>query len=311
MKKHFIFACISLACSNSWSQTIISTDDIVRYWEAFDRLKAGGDSVAVFQEFYIDKASPGLKKFINSRNFTAEEYVRNIRAYPRFWASIRPNTMRIVERKAEIETIFQHFKQRYPAFKQPKICFAIGGLRSGGTTSANEVLIGSEIAAADANTDKSEMRGWLKAIIGTTGDIVAMVAHETVHTQQKISLPFIIQSMHSRTMAQCIREGAADFVSHEISKTNINPVIYAYGEANYQALKAEFQNDYRTNAFRKWLYNGSQSNGRPSDLGYFMGYKICEAYYTKATDKAAALKKLMRTKNPKKIMRQGEFWKES
>lgn len=38
-----------------------------------------------------------------------------------------------------------------------------------------------------------------------------------------------------------------------------------------------------------WLYNGSKSQNRPADLGYWIGYKITKAYYDKAADKKQAV----------------------
>jgi uncharacterized protein YjaZ len=42
-----------------------------------------------------------------------------------------------------------------------------------------------------------------------------------------------------------------------------------------------------------WLYNGTNDKGIPGDLGYYMGYKICEAYYKKAADKKKAVRDIL------------------
>ena len=47
----------------------------------------------------------------------------------------------------------------------------------------------------------------------------------------------------------------------------------------------------------RWLYNQGSANATPThpgDLGYFIGYRIAEAYYAKQTDKAAALRDIIR-----------------
>ena len=163
-----LFICISCVFKTSAQDVVISTDDILHFWEAYDGLNPTKDSVKIIQRLYIDKATPGFKDFIRARNFTASEYVNLIGKYPKFWISIRPNTLRIISRRAELVTVFSSFQARYPKFKAPRICFAIGCLRTGGTTTVSQILIGSEIAAADGATDKSEMKGWLGAIIGST-----------------------------------------------------------------------------------------------------------------------------------------------
>jgi len=50
----------------------------------------------------------------------------------------------------------------------------------------------------------------------------------------------------------------------------------------------------------RWLYNQGSSTAtanRPGDLGYFVGYRIVEAYYLKQTDKAAALRDIIEIKD--------------
>ena len=44
----------------------------------------------------------------------------------------------------------------------------------------------------------------------------------------------------------------------------------------------------------EWLYNGlDPKRGYPQDLGYYIGYKICEAYYNKAINKKQAVKDIL------------------
>ncbi|MBC7868547.1 MAG: hypothetical protein H7X88_13510, partial [Gloeobacteraceae cyanobacterium ES-bin-316] len=47
-----------------------------------------------------------------------------------------------------------------------------------------------------------------------------------------------------------------------------------------------------------WLYNGiSVTTQRPADLGYYVGFKICAAYYQKAPDKLQAISAILHIKN--------------
>lgn len=50
----------------------------------------------------------------------------------------------------------------------------------------------------------------------------------------------------------------------------------------------------------RWLYNQGTSSAtpqRPGDLGYFIGYRIVQAYYAQQTDKAAALRDIIGIRN--------------
>jgi hypothetical protein len=293
--------------SSGQSETEISTQDITHFWEAYDSLASSKDSVSTFQRLYINRATPGFKEFIKARDFTAKEYVTLIKRYPKYWISIRPNTERIASRIHEIEEVFKRFKVVYPEFHTPYICFAIGCLRTGGTTTYDLILIGSEIASADSTTNKIEFTGWLQYVIGNTGDIVAMVAHEAVHTQQPNNAAFIKGQMGHRLLSQSLREGAADFIGMKVTGFVINKTQYAYGIEHEAALWKEFQSEMFGNDYSAWLYNGNKAGDRPADLGYFMGARICESYFNRSTDKEKAIRDIIRMKNNKKFLKRSGY----
>ena len=290
--------------ANSQNKQIIETSDIENFWKAFDKLKYASnknDSINIIQTEYIDISTKFFKEFIKVRNFKAEEYVSLIHKYPKFWSSIRKETENVKNRKDDIEKILDKYEKEIPNFKRPNVCFAIGCLRTGGTVSDNLILIGTEIAASTQETEKSELSNWLKSVIGTFGDIVSMVSHETIHTQQKGNLSDLAE--HS------ISEGVADFLSEKISGLTINKIAFKYGLENDCDLRKEFLFNYSKNKtdISNWLYNGSKSKNRPADLGYYIGYRIAEEYYNKAVNKEKAILDLLNRKNYKKIFKKSEY----
>lgn len=292
----------------------VETTDIKNFWIAYDQLKTVNskeDSIKVIQRLYIDKASSYFKKFIEAKNFTATEYVEIIRRYPKFWKSIRPLTMDIENRLPEIEEIFVEYRKVLPKFKQPNICFAIGCLRTGGTISKNLVLIGSEIAAANHTTDKSEMNGRLSRVIGNTGNITSMIAHETIHTQQFDSR--LLVGSKNRLLEQTLKEGIADFFSSEFLGLNINKGLFEYGKKHECELKQEFLKDLKNypNEYSRWMYQENSSKAKPADLGYFIGYKIAKMYYEKANNKKKAIRNLLNAKLYRKIFKESNFVNEN
>ena len=42
---------------------------------------------------------------------------------------------------------------------------------------------------------------------------------------------------------------------------------------------------------------GRPTDGKPNDLGYFIGYRIAQAYYEKARDKRQALREIITARN--------------
>ena len=146
----------------------VFTADIDNFWTAYDSIQTTKDSlkqIDFIQKLYIDKGTNGLKAFMAVRNYTAILWVQLIRLYPKFWNSIRPNTLTARSYAPEIEKSITKFKELYPDLKEAKMYFTVGGLRSGGTTMNDMVLIGSEIATGNASTDVSEFPNkWLEGV---------------------------------------------------------------------------------------------------------------------------------------------------
>jgi len=288
----------------------IETSDIANFWKAFEMLENAltkQDSIDIIQKYYIEKASPDFKRFIKVRNFTASEYVEKIGLYPLYWKSVKPLTENLESSIIELEDVFIKLGEAIPNYNQPDICLAIGCLRTGGTTSGDLVLIGAEIAAADHSVEKSGLPPWLKSIIGKTGGIISLVAHEIIHTQQSDNRKIIFKSnlLLNRTM----KEGIADFLIFEILGLMVNNEIHIYGNNNESDLFREFEADLESKPrnYSKWLYNGGKSQDRPADLGYFIGFKIAESYYRKQIDKNDAIKQLLDQKNYTKIYKESLY----
>src|SRR6188768_2346438 len=201
---------LSFASKAQKDQKVFTTD-IDNFWTAFDSIQTTKDSlkqIDFIQKLYIDKGTKGLKAFMAVRNYTAILWVQLIRLYPKFWNSIRPNTLTAKSYASEIEKSINKFKELYPGLKEAKMYFTVGGLRSGGTTMNDMVLIGSEIATGNASTDVSEFtNNWLAGVFKNqqADNLVPLNIHEYVHTQQK-------GNPHN-LLGQAIKEGACDFIT--------------------------------------------------------------------------------------------------
>jgi hypothetical protein len=266
----------------------VFTSDIDNFWSAYDSIIKTNDrekQIDLIQSLYIDVGTEGLKAFMAARNYSAENYVKLINDYPAFWKSVRKNTLAIKSQVEMIEKSVDRFKLLYPSIKPAGIYFTIGGLKSGATTSENMVMIGAEMAAADTGTDASELSNWLRSVFNSqiSGNIVGLNIHEYVHTQQK--------KKGSSLIAQCLQEGSADFIAELVTRQkNLNDYMI-YGQNNEPTLKLRFRNEMWRRSISNWLYNGDKSEH--PDLGYFMGYTICRAYYNRATDKQQAIKDII------------------
>lgn len=281
---------ICSATAHGQSEQKVFTSDVDNFWTAFDSVQTIHEQdrqIQAMQSVYIDRGTNGLREFMKLRNFDAATLVESIHKYPGFWTSIRPNTLTIRQSEPLIESYIQKFKTLYPELREANIYFTITAIRAAGTTQDSLVLIGSEIALGDKTTDVSEFPDRRLANFfhsQNTGNIIPVVIHEYVHTQQKPEGKILL--------AEAIYEGACDFITELILGRPLENSYLVYGRKNETALKQQFKKDMFSEDLSHWLYNGATSKTM-GDLGYFMGYSICKSFYRHAQDKSAAIKAII------------------
>lgn len=266
--------------------------DIALFWQAYDQLKQAHnatDSLNIIQRQYLNKMTRSGKKFIGARDYTAREYVSTLQKYPKYFIGLRKKTDRLSAQLPIIGTAFGKLNAAIPNFNYPNVCFAIGCFRGGGTKTKDKgtLLIGCEIALADSTMDISEFKGTLHNMFShADGNITALVAHESIHCQQW-------NGQNNSLLSIAFAEGGADFLTQLILHDNINKALNTYGLQHECALWQEFRPQMHSTNISQWLYNTAPNEIRPADLGYFIGRRICEAYYNKQTDKKQAIVNLL------------------
>jgi hypothetical protein len=270
------------------------TSDIDNFWKAYDKIVTTKDSAqqyAYLNQLFIEKGTPGLKAIMQARQYTPKSYIDAINQYPLFWNSIRANTLKARVFSNEIAANVLKLKKLYPDLKPAQIYFTIGAFRTGGTTRGNMILIGSEIALTDKNTVKQEFsknQSSSKTSAKTYPiDLVVFTnVHEYVHTQQKTNEGDYL-------LAQCVMEGVAEFVAVKATgQATTLPALY-YAKDHYERIREVFSQQLFNPAYSFWLYSDAQNEFGVRDLGYYVGYVMCEKYYNKATDKKQAIKDMI------------------
>lgn len=291
MKRHILVFYSVFLISVNLKASKIYTSDVTNFWVAFDSVNSTASNelkIKFITDLYINKATRGLNEFISARQLTAEGWLIVIEKYPKFWKSVRHKTLSVIENKGEIDEIISRYKKLYPKFKQPDIYFTVGCLTTGGTTSANQILIGTEIAAGDSMVDSSELIPFFKKYFKFNNNIVQMVAHEIVHTQQQLKLDSL-----PTLLSKCLMEGSSDLIAEIVLNKSYNAVYIEYGDKNTLNLLQKFSVECNTNDYSNWLYNYNTSNNEPADLGYYMGYILTKEYYNNSKNKKTALKEII------------------
>lgn len=172
---------------------------------------------------------------------------------------------------------------RHPTRTAPVVAFRNRSTSCiGGTLSEQGLYIGTEFFTIDETTPLGELSGWERSVVKPADGLPCTMLHELMHYQQDTA-------PDSSLLAQSVVEGSADFLAHVVAGCSPDDPYTAYGEAHEAALWAEFRSEMRGDDISNWLYQGDAAGDRPADLGYYVGYRIAEAYYKRAEDKAQAL----------------------
>lgn len=291
-----LFLLLIVSCSTRQrKQKNIIADDIVNFWKAYDKITSTKDTIlqyAYLDSLYLQKATAGLRAIREVRNYTPEDYITAINNYPKFWNSIRKNTLQVDKYSQELEKGIEKLKEIYPELKPATVYFTIGALRTNGTVLDSLVLIGSELAMTDKNTISSEFSEPLQEARKTffetnpIDNLVLLNAHEFIHTQQK--------PMVYNLLSQVIYEGVAEFVSATALQVSPATPAIAFGKKNEKRVKERFEHEmFYPNNTSKWLWSNAPNEFGIRDLGYYIGYQMCENFYHKSSDKKQAIKKLI------------------
>lgn len=258
------------------------TQDIPNFWIAFDSLEAGYKGNP-FDDLYIKKGSPGITAFMKGRIINADSLRNRVSRNKAKYLEKRGSSLKFLNHKKQCISTFMALKYLYPNAIFPPVYFVIGRFNSGGHAHKNGLVVGAEMNEPD--------------------DVPYIVAHELIHYQQDD-----IKESETSLLSACIAEGSADFIGELISGGGPNAKTYAYGNANEKKLWTEFKTImYDKGNNHDWIYNYKPKNGYPPDLGYWMGYKITEAYYNKSTDKRKALSDILHIKDYSRFLKDSAY----
>ena len=225
-----------------------------------------------------------------------------IQKRPRFYAAIRGNTLALDTARAFKDSVHARFARiaaLYPDAVFPPVYLEIGRLSSGGTTGESGMLIGAEMHGADATTPRDELSPWERGVVDDASSLPGLVTHELIHIEQSFARHSVAPINDKSLLARSLDEGCASFVASLAAGGGVDSSgIDGYGLAHEHDLWVEFRNDMLGTDYSHWLYQGDASKDRPADLGYFVGARICRAYYENAADKRAAIRDILVMRDP-------------
>lgn len=286
MKKILSIIVLFALISNYKSQQIYKLD-IDNFWIAFDSIQKTNENKAfILKQLYIEKGSEGLKSFMKLKNFNENNYIESFKKYPKFWKSIRENTIITEQKSKTINNFLKRFSRIYPNDSNGFIFYTIGALKSGGTSDNKNLILGLELVTGNKNTDTSEFEDKSYKLLfnnASKNQLEHVTIHEFTHTFQKKG--------EVNVLSKAIKEGSCDFIAELVIKQKFSSDYMVFGYKNYEKIKSDFEKEMLTQNFEHWFFNRGKAVN--PDLGYFVGYEISKKYYDNAKDKKQAVKEII------------------
>ncbi|QBA23604.1 hypothetical protein EU348_21465 [Chryseobacterium indologenes] len=257
---------------------VLETKDAKNFWKAFDKMETS--TANPFVE-YIENGSPGVKSFIRNRIVNADSLYATVKKNKEEYLKTRNVLDGIGAKDKKLKASYSALKYWYPEAKFSPVYFVYGRMNTGGNSSDDGISIGTEL---------------FKNLDG----VVPLIVHEMIHFQQN-------NRGNESLLKQALTEGGADFIAEFVSGEQMNVKAFQYGEANSDKLYKEFVTRYKSDDLRDWFYWTSKKDDRPNDLGYWIGYKICEAYFNKQTDKHKAVHDILNIEDPFLLLKESGF----
>lgn len=274
----------ALALQPSNDSLIFVTTDLERFWNAFDHFTAD-TTQNPFAE-YLAGGTPQLREFLL---FPSEEapglLKRRVAQDLAYYNAVRPHTGKVEEHRHAIMRLFKRFRDIYPAAELPVVTFVVGATYRGGTATDEGAIIGIEKFGDSTAVTSYGSRALSPAILPVVvANTIVFYNQKPAHTGYTL-------------LRQAIIAGSADFILTLILDGEKHHVLgrksYVYGESHEQELVREFLRRRNDADMSGWFDYGN-TGGRPSDLAFWMGYRITEGYYNNHPDKQKAVDEILK-----------------
>jgi hypothetical protein len=257
----------------------IRVDDVTRFYALYDST-AGKPTADQVQQQYLDKSSPGLVEFAKLRNITGERIAAAMAQRPEIYLRARRCAALMPRVKSRLAIALAKLARMYPKAKFPPVTIAVGRGKPVGVGNGSGVMIGLEALCA-ADIYQSDLEG----------SFVHVIAHEYAHVMQPAAQ---VEDPSDTVLKASLIEGGAEFVAELVSGSVANPNLAGAAKGRERDIETAFLADIdKTANGSKWLYNSPGTKDWPSDLGYWVGYRVTKAYYVRSKDKKAAVREII------------------
>ena len=254
-------------------------DDVVNFIRVAKLLHGAADTVAILQTEYLDKGTPGLKRFIEKHDLTAERMQRAMRRHPEAYAALEGHPAAIEQLAVEGRAAYARLKEYIPEAVVPPTYFLVGAYRGIGSASIKGVLITVE-----------------KWTLPPRGETTRLV-HELTRFQQMVALGLekyrALAGPENTLLGTCIREGAAEFFADLVTGHITKDDAIGFVRDNEDRLWRRFVTEMHGSETGDWIWETPKDTLQPPHVGYVLGCFIVRSYYENAEDKAKAVREIL------------------
>ena len=284
------------------------TSDIDLFWQAYDYISPQFTKDN-FQNIYINNGSIGLKDYAMQKQLAnGLEKIFSSPLYHNYYSAIRINTQDLTPVINKSKIAFEQFQKINPAIEIFDVYFLIGAMGAVGRVSENGLLIAVEMFSTTNEFNIGSLSEWHQDVIKTKDYLPLIIVHELVHKQQRI-IPK--NSEYKTLLEQSILEGMADYIACHLLPVDpfFNQHLHTFGDTIEEKLWDEFKIEKDKNyEDTEWLYTGNNmTNDYPADMGYYIGFKIIEAYSNKFENKTEAINNMLKNSNYYDILAQSNY----
>ena len=284
------------------------TSDLGRFAQEFSRAKGKIESEGL-QRDYLTGGSAALASMQPDYIVDASQFAAtingNLALYQHALSICLPA---VTGARGVVEDLGKHYSVWFPEMPVPEIVLLFGSANSAGTVVKGRVIVSLERACEGVNNE-AEFLARLKTLI----------AHEWIHTLQ----PELTDTDRRDLLVWALREGMASMLAAEVLGGDRAAQSFTWAVSRETALWQEFGADRLTllqhwpkggdpdatgqAAGLRWFWNSQSADGRPADLGYWIGQRIAAAWFSRQTDPKSAARDLVRSVDYDKILSESRY----
>jgi hypothetical protein len=285
---------------------------ITRFWAYFNDAVKDTSAAKERLASFICEGSPAIKDYYHIRYENVDNMRRvMIQQNPRYYQYLRNHMTEELLDKVSLESkaMMKRFSELYPKAIFPKTYIVPDLINGTGTLTELGLFIGADMFAKSDSMPTENLNDWQIGAISDYDEMKFHLVHELMHFQQSYGNAEYREAL----LGKLIEEGVCDFLVSLLTEDNqISAGVqynldYLSDPKNYAFAMEELKRDIYGNDLSLWMHNGGGIKDRPANLGYTMGFLICQSYYSNSPDKKQAIAELLTTKDFKGIIQGSKF----